>query len=336
MQFPVGAITEVTAPNNVPFVPGQNVTGIGAGVPPELIAAGIPNAIIFYSSDWDPNAVVPTAKFKWIAAVGGALVSGYGYCQNPSISQVATIVSASVVGINVVGTIQSPITQINFDTGAGMAYWEQQFDVNKQSYHAFLNRAGQFVYDVSHNGTNHIINLQNLTQLTLNAGSNVFWSSQSVQAMGTINRGRVGQNIRTTNLASLSNGPGVADRVLSTIAPILSTNAYLIRFKSAFFHSAANATIGITLRYTTDNTEPTVTSASCGQGLLLLGAAGTGGTMEMTRTIAPAVTTDTFRVAATFWNTIGATATLQADAATPCELSIEDTGKILANTGTVY
>lgn len=336
MQFPVGAITEVTAPNNVPFVPGQNVTGLGSGVPPELLAVGIPNAIIFYSNDWNPANTVPTAKFKWIAAVGGALVIGYGYCQNPSVSQVATIVYEATFGINDVGTIASPIIQFQYDNSFAMAYWEQSFDAAKEGFHAFLNRSGQVLYQISYNGTNHVFGFRNNCQLLLNNGSYLFWSSLATPAMGTFGRGRVGQNRRTTFITSTANSEATANAVLSTIAPILNTNTYLITFKGKFFHTAANVTVVVSLRFTTDNTEPIVTSPYLCQGLVLLGGAGTSNDLEMSYSLISGTSTDTFRVAAFISSTGGATLTLAAAPENPSELNVIDTGSTLAMTGTVY
>lgn len=93
MQFPTPVVTEITAPNNVPFAPGNNVAGFGSDIPPELTAAGYVNAIVFYSSTWNPSATVPTIKFRFIATnqTTGDLILGYGICTNPSVSQTAVV-----------------------------------------------------------------------------------------------------------------------------------------------------------------------------------------------------------------------------------------------------
>lgn len=97
MQFPQQLVTEITAPNTIPFQPGNDVTGIGASIPPELAVAGFTNAIVFYNSKthgsgWDPTSTLPKVKFAFIAAIGGEIVCGYGYCVNPSVNQTAVIV----------------------------------------------------------------------------------------------------------------------------------------------------------------------------------------------------------------------------------------------------
>lgn len=89
---------ELTAPSSVPFLPGNDVTGIGSQVPAELAAAGYPNAIVFYASDWNPTNTTPTVKFRFIAAHAGNLVVGYGLCANPSVSQTAAIEAALNIG----------------------------------------------------------------------------------------------------------------------------------------------------------------------------------------------------------------------------------------------
>ncbi len=114
MQFPDQIVTEITAPNNVPFLPGNVVTGFGSQVPDELIAAGYPNAIVFYSNEWNPAATVPTVKFKFIGAgsstspigTGGtnSLDIGYGVVLNPSVSQTALIKVALRTGLQISGS----------------------------------------------------------------------------------------------------------------------------------------------------------------------------------------------------------------------------------------
>lgn len=88
---------ELTAPGGVPFLPGNNVSGFGSQVPPELTAAGFPNAFVMYTTAWNPAAVVPTIKFWFMAANSTGLVFGYGTVPNPSVSQTATVVSGEIV-----------------------------------------------------------------------------------------------------------------------------------------------------------------------------------------------------------------------------------------------
>lgn len=114
MQFPNQIVTEITAPNNVTFAPGNVVTGFGSQVPAELISAGYPNAIVFYSNDWNPAATTPTPKFKFIGAgsstspigTGGAdsLDIGYGVVLNPSVDQTAIVKVALRTGLQISGS----------------------------------------------------------------------------------------------------------------------------------------------------------------------------------------------------------------------------------------
>lgn len=104
MQFPNQIVTEITAPNNVPFLPGNVVTGFGSIIPAELTAAGFVNAIVFYDVDWNPANTTPTIKFRFIASGMGNIKIGYGYCANPSVSQTATVVSTANIGAQISGS----------------------------------------------------------------------------------------------------------------------------------------------------------------------------------------------------------------------------------------
>lgn len=90
-------LSELIVPNNVPFLPGNAVTGIGSQVPAELIAAGYPNAIVFYATDWNPAAVTQSVKFRFIAASAAGLVIGYGAAANPSVDQTAVVVPTEII-----------------------------------------------------------------------------------------------------------------------------------------------------------------------------------------------------------------------------------------------
>lgn len=104
MQFPQTLITELTVPNNVPFTPGHDVIGIGTDVPPELVAAGFGDSIVIYGSDWNPANTTPTVKFRFISSGFSGIVIGFGYCANPSVSQVATVETTTVIGAQIQGS----------------------------------------------------------------------------------------------------------------------------------------------------------------------------------------------------------------------------------------
>lgn len=104
MQFPNPVVYELTAPNNVPFQPGNVVTGFGAIIPPELTAVGFVNAIVFYDQDWSPTATTPKVKFRFIASGPNVIQIGYGYCANPSVSQTATVVTTESIGASISGS----------------------------------------------------------------------------------------------------------------------------------------------------------------------------------------------------------------------------------------
>jgi hypothetical protein len=96
VEFPTPIITEITAPNTVPFQPGQNVIGFGSQVPPELQAAGITAAIVFYNSLWNTVSTTPLIKFHFIASFQGNIQVGHGYSLNPSTTPTATVVTHTV------------------------------------------------------------------------------------------------------------------------------------------------------------------------------------------------------------------------------------------------
>lgn len=104
MQFPQTLITELTVPNNVPFTPGHDVIGIGTDVPAELVAAGFGDSIVIYGSDWNPANTTPTVKFRFLSSGFSSLVIGFGYCANPSISQVATVETTTLIGAQISGS----------------------------------------------------------------------------------------------------------------------------------------------------------------------------------------------------------------------------------------
>lgn len=104
MQFPQTLITELTVPNNVPFTPGHDVIGIGTDVPAELIAAGFGDSIVIYGSDWNPANTTPTVKFRFISSGFSSIVIGFGYCANPSVSQVATVETTTAIGAQISGS----------------------------------------------------------------------------------------------------------------------------------------------------------------------------------------------------------------------------------------
>lgn len=100
MQFADQVVTEITAPNNVPFEPGFDIIGFGTEVPDEMSAVGFEAAIIFYTDDWDPAATNPRLKYFFIGVRNGTLINGYGYSENPSTTPTATLVETQNLAIN--------------------------------------------------------------------------------------------------------------------------------------------------------------------------------------------------------------------------------------------
>lgn len=124
--------TEITAPSNVPFQPGNDVIGMGTALPPELITYGVTAALVFYNSAWSPSATTPSVKFMWIggiAATGfGQISIGMGICQNPSVSQTAVITSGFTLGMVNQGGVGEVFSSISGAQDFAGGFWQVQFD----------------------------------------------------------------------------------------------------------------------------------------------------------------------------------------------------------------
>lgn len=94
---------ELVVPANEPFAAGNDVIGIGTELPPELAAANVNAAAVFYNSHWDPTATTPRVKFMFIGTSSNAtatvLALGMGICQNPSVNTTAVITQGFAVGM---------------------------------------------------------------------------------------------------------------------------------------------------------------------------------------------------------------------------------------------
>lgn len=103
MQFNDNVVTEIFAPNNVPFQPGFDIIGFGTEVPPEMEALGFEAAIIFYTDNWDTAATTPRVKFFFIGTRNGFLVNGIGWSPNPSTTPTAVVDLTNLTGLNTIG-----------------------------------------------------------------------------------------------------------------------------------------------------------------------------------------------------------------------------------------
>jgi hypothetical protein len=102
MIFKDQVVSELTAPNTLPFEPGYDIVGIGTEVPPELIAAGYTASIIFYTSSWSAAATTPRVKFFFLGVKPGIFTTGYGYSLNPSTTPTATVIEGNEFTLNAV------------------------------------------------------------------------------------------------------------------------------------------------------------------------------------------------------------------------------------------
>jgi hypothetical protein len=105
MQFNSNVVTEIVVPSNVPFLPGNNVLGIGTQVPPELVAENILAAMIFYNDEYSPTSTLPRVVYTFIGqtvtpdpdySVG--IYIGFTWQANPSANSPLIVVGTLTVG----------------------------------------------------------------------------------------------------------------------------------------------------------------------------------------------------------------------------------------------
>jgi hypothetical protein len=156
VKFDDQVITEITAPNNVPFQPGFNIIGIGTEIPAEMQALGFTAAIIFYTSNWDTSATTPRVKYFFLGTQSGFMISGIGWSANPSTTPTATVDFTNLTGLNTVGStafldviwasLSNPFrsvfrvtesalgASILIQDAAGIPVWQQQGSVRGQNW----------------------------------------------------------------------------------------------------------------------------------------------------------------------------------------------------------
>jgi hypothetical protein len=148
--------------------------------------------------------------------------------------------------------------------------------------------------------------------------------------------GVVGRNIRTTDQTGITT---TEVRTLSTSANVVNGRSYRVWAQFEAYKSAVDATVVLTqhsLRYTTDNTEPTITSTILHRTIFKHDIMATPDSLHCDALFHSAAT-GVFRVALTSLIAVGSgTATVAASATVPCILVIEDAGPTVTATGTVY
>lgn len=98
MEFLSNIVTEITAPNTVPFQPGNDIIGFGGDIPSELLAVGIDAAIVCYTTDWDETATTPRIKYYAIASNNGVLGIVAVGSANPSTTPASILAAWQFVG----------------------------------------------------------------------------------------------------------------------------------------------------------------------------------------------------------------------------------------------
>lgn len=149
--------------------------------------------------------------------------------------------------------------------------------------------------------------------------------------------GVVGRNQRTTSLGVPAGSAGALARVISTSAPVRPGRTYRVSAHAEVYTDGAPATVQAELRYTTDGTEPTTTSALVNRWL------GRADVDDIPVTVSPSglytpSSGGTLRaVLCTLALMSGGTGyQVGGLAGYPCEIVIEDVGPARAVSGAVY
>lgn len=150
-----------------------------------------------------------------------------------------------------------------------------------------------------------------------------------------IGYGIIARQQRTTDITTT----GAITRVMGTIATVTSGRTYAVRAQAEMYKSAATATDVVSqseLRYTTDGTEPTVTSTVLDRAIIHHQITGTPEMLNFTG-LFHCTSSGTFRVVLTMIRAVGTgNITLSGGAAFPAVLVIQDVGLTVAVSGTVY
>src|SRR5690606_7596678 len=152
----------------------------------------------------------------------------------------------------------------------------------------------------------------------------------------------VGRAVRTTNFNNSGNGiGGTALRVLSVRAPIVAGRTYRVVLQAEVFRNSGSSSDFIaesSLRYTTNDTEPTTSSTVLARALVHCYEIAVPETVNIVAYY-PSSTTGFLRVAWTLnradTDASGA-CTASAGATFPTTLTIEDAGDTVQTSGTVY
>lgn len=143
----------------------------------------------------------------------------------------------------------------------------------------------------------------------------------------------VGRNRRTTN----STLGSAITRVLSVTAPVVAGRSYRVTCHGEVYSNSGAATTQSELRHTTDNTEPSTTSAVLARAVVRHDS--TAGIPDSVTIVGEFIctATGTLRVALCIQRVSGAvTVGWAADATFPTTLTVEDVGETVSATGTVY
>jgi hypothetical protein len=146
----------------------------------------------------------------------------------------------------------------------------------------------------------------------------------------------VGWNERNTTVSTTATTAATAFRIMTATAPVKAGRTYEVGFKGEMRNTVAPCTAEIDVRYTTNGTEPTVSSAQMFREIVRLDGVSIPESVNGSKHY-PATADGELRVTlAMFAATGGGTLTYDSSASAPGEITITDKGPTVAKTGTVY
>lgn len=152
----------------------------------------------------------------------------------------------------------------------------------------------------------------------------------------TRTQGVVGRNRRTTTLSTTASTSGTAQRIISTTASVTNGRTYKLWAHLEVDAATVPATSQVEMRYTTNNTEPTVSSTQVARAVTDHRVASVPDSLDVIG-LYPATASGTLRVAVMLFRAVGSgTLTVDATSTSLGEIVIEDMGPTVSTSGTVY
>lgn len=157
--------------------------------------------------------------------------------------------------------------------------------------------------------------------------------NDALDPVGALPLGVIARNERSTNLLGISS----VARVISCRAAMVTGRTYRISARTEVDASVSGATSQAELRYTTNDTEPTTSSATLVRGITTHATSGVPDSVDIDG-LYVATTTGFLRAVLCMSRVVGTgTVNIGADSGVrPTQIQIEDVGITVATSGTIY